>query len=313
MREYRFNQNSMQMPCILSVIMLFSLSATVSALAAEVDMGKIMPVPACAEGWTIDGKVTLYDKDTLFDRINGESELYFPYGFDMLAYARYANKQNPQIAIDADIYRMGSRLDAFGMFANYRKKDDTDVVIGAEATVSTSQLFFYQDRFFVRLQVTGTTSLKPEIFLACAGAISRNLPKTIGRPKELEILMVPSVVKKSERYVAQSLLGYDFFRRGIIADAVQDKALIQVFMIIEQSSDASRRSIEQYRSYLKLSGSNTRVVEANGGISLEANDPLYGTVLIEQADRFVIGAARINNLHGAKLLIKQLRTRIDIE
>jgi hypothetical protein len=282
-------------------------------MATDVDRGTVMPVPACAEGWTIDGKVTFYDKDTLFDRINGESELYFPYGFDMLAYARYANTQNPQIAVDADIYRMGSLLDAFGMFANYRKKDDTDIAIGAEGTVSTSQLFFYQDRYFVRLQVTGTISLKREIFLSCARAISHNLPQTKSRPTELEVLMVPPVVKKSERYVAQSLMGYDFFRRGIIADAVLNNTLIQVFMVIESSPDASRKTIEQYRSYLKASGSDARMVEGPVGLSLAANDPLYGNVLVEQAGRFVIGASRTNDPHGAKLLIKQLRTRLGVE
>jgi hypothetical protein len=303
----------MQMLHIFPFIILCSLSVTVSAMANNVDMEKVMPVPACVEGWIMDGKVTLYDKDTLFDRINGESELYFPYGFDMLAYARYANKQNPQIGVDADIYRMGSLLDAFGMFANYRKKDDTDIAIGAEGTVSTSQLFFYQDRYFVRLQVTGTTSLKQEILLACAKAISHNLPNSKSRPKELEVLMGPPVVKKSERYIAQSLMGYDFFHRGVIADAVLNNALIQVFMVIERSPDASRKTIEHYRSYLKTSGSDAHVVEEHSGITLEANDPLYGTVLVEQAGRFVIGAARTNDPHGAKLLIKQLRTRLGVE
>jgi len=289
------------------------LCVTSFALGVEIDMEKAMPAPACVEDWILDGNVTLYDKDTLFDRINGESELYFPYGFDKLAFGRYVNRQNPQVAIDADIYRMGSFLDAFGMFSNYRKKDDADIIMGAEGTVSSSQLFFYQDRFFVRLQVTGTTSMNQDILLTCARAISRNLPQTTGRPKELDLLMVPGVIKKSERYIAQSLLGYDFFRRGIIADAILDNALIQVFMVIDRTPEIARKTIEQYRIYLKTGGAETRMVESHGSKSIEADDPLYGKVIVEQAGIYVIGAVRIADSHRARQLLDQLRTRVASE
>ena len=39
-----------------------------------------LPSPGFAEGWQSDG-VRLYDEKTVFEYINGEAELYFPYGF----------------------------------------------------------------------------------------------------------------------------------------------------------------------------------------------------------------------------------------
>src|ERR1035438_3684104 len=131
----------------ISLLVVCLLTSSSPAFAAEVALEKLLPVPACAENWLMDGKAALYDRDNLFERINGESELYFPYGFELLASARYADKKNPNSALEADIYRMGSLLDAFGMYANYRRKDDPDAGIGAEGSVSASQLFFYQGRF----------------------------------------------------------------------------------------------------------------------------------------------------------------------
>ncbi|MGE5239339.1 MAG: hypothetical protein ACM3ON_11095, partial [Chloroflexota bacterium] len=49
---------------------------------------KVLPAPVCAEGWIMEDEASLYDKDTLFERINGESELFFPYGFEVLVSAR---------------------------------------------------------------------------------------------------------------------------------------------------------------------------------------------------------------------------------
>jgi hypothetical protein len=292
------------------LFLLCSFFVTLQVDAADVSLEKVLPTPACAPGWVMDEKVTLYNKDTLFDRINGEAELYFPYGFEMLASARYASKQNPQIAVDADVYKMGSLLDAFGMYANYRRKDDADIKIGAEGTVSSSQLFFYQGRYLVRLQVTGTTSLGQDIFLACAQAITQNLPAGINRPKELDALMIRAVVRKSERYIAQSLLGYDFFRRGLIADAVLKGEESQVFVVLEDSQDAARKALEQYQENVKTSGKDVRVSETQGRTSLKAVDSLYGNVLVTQVGRNLVGAIRFKNAALAEQLVDQIRKQL---
>ena len=298
---------------IVLTAFLFTMIASTPGQAAVHPAEKALPAQACTEGWVRDGKVTLYDKDGLFDRINGESELYFPYGFEVLAYARYENNRDPKVAIDADVYTMGSLLDAFGMYANYRRKNADDAGIGAEGTVTPSQLLFYQDRYLVRLQVTGATTIDQSVLRACAGAIAQNLPSGSGRPKELEVFMVPEVVKKSERYIAQSLLGYDFFSRGLIADALLNGVSVQVFIVPAQSRDGARKTFDQYRTYLNRSGSYVRMTEAQGRILMEARDPLYGTVLVEQAGRHLIGAVRVNDAAAARKLIEQLRSRIGIQ
>ncbi len=291
---------------MVAAVIIFWMSAP--SFGADA-MEKIHPAPSCAAGWIMDEKVTMFDKDTLFDRINGESELYFPYGFEKLAYARYANSKNPQMAIDIDIYAMGSLVDAFGMFANYRKKDDAAIAVGAGGTVSSSQVFFYQDRYFVRLQVTGTTSAPRDVFLACSSAVSKNLPNSVEPPQELGIFNVPEVVKNSERYIAQSLLGYEFFRKGMIADAVIKGESVQVFLVIGDTMAAAQKTIDQYEEYLKSSGKETKSTGPSGGISLSAVDPLYGNVYIEQAGRYVVGAIRIKDAAAGQQLVKQLRKK----
>ncbi len=293
----------------ITVIILSLICTSPPLYGADRAMEKVMPA-ACADGWTMDGKVTFFDKDSLFDRIDGESELFFPYGFELLAYARYENRQDPKIAIDADVYKMGSLLDAFGIFANYRRKDDADAAIGGGATVSSSQLFFYQDRYFVRLQITGATSAKQDVFLTCAKAISKNLPQNANRPAELESLMIPAVVNRSERYVPQSLLGYDFFRRGLTAEAFVSGEPLQVFVVTEPTQEAARKTFDAYCSYLKQSKSDASIARDQGRSSLEAFDPLYGKVYVEQSGRFVIGAIRVKDSGTARQLVKQVRERI---
>jgi Family of unknown function (DUF6599) len=299
----------MRISPIIVLIIICLLCTSLTVQSAEQALDRLLPAPACADGWVMDGKVSLYDKDSLFDRINGESELYFPYGFEKLAYARYESKKDPKIALDADVYAMGSLLDAFGMFANYRRKDSTAAAIGAEGTISSSQMFFYQDRYLVRLQVTGATTIGQDVLLACGKAIAQNLPRNTGRPKELDAFLVPAVIKKSERYIASSLLGYEFFRHGLIADAVLGSDEAQVFLVLETTTDSARTTFDRYQAYLKTGGNSVRVAESSGGMSLEAVDPLYGAVIVQQAGRFLAGAVRVKDRPAAKQLVEQLLAR----
>jgi hypothetical protein len=292
---------------MVTLLVLSVLGVSLAASATDIVLEKILPSPACAPGWVMDGKVVLYDKETLSDRINGEAELFFPYGFTYLISARYANKQNPRIAIDADVYKMGSLLDAFGMYANYRRKDDAAAIIGNEGSISSSQLFFYQDQYLVRLQATGTTSLEQGIFLVCGKAISQNLPSRFNLPQELEPFSIPAVVRKSERYIARSLLGYDFFRRGLIADAMLGSEQVQVFVVLEDSRAGASKAFDQYSAYLKTSGMEIRTIKPR---LLNATDPLYGNVVLEQSDRYLVGVIRFKNVSLAEQLVDQIRKRL---
>jgi hypothetical protein len=228
----------------------------------------------------------------------------------MLATATYMNRKNSEVWIVADLYRMASPLDAFGIYSNYRKADAASVTVGAGGFVSSSQLMFYQDRYFVRLQVTGATSLGEDVFLACARSVSEKLPFNAKPVGEIEAMKIPGIVPKTERYIAKSLLGYAFFRQGIIADALLEGELVQVFLVPEDSVSAARAAFDHYRSYLKAEGKNIQLQEGRDYVSIKAVDPLYGGVFVEQSDRYIIGAVRLKEPSSATRLIEQLRKRL---
>ncbi len=300
---------------ISSILMYFCMFTVmcepVPVFAADgPSMKDVLPIHECSDGWIVEDNVKLFTRDTLFDHINGEAELYFPYGFDILATAIYTNKANPQSAILADVYRMGSLLDAFGIYSNYRKSNSDGASTGAEGFISPTQLMFYQDRYFIRLQASGVTSINKNIFLECGRAISRNLPPNKDRPREVEIFNMSGIVSKSERYVAQSLLGYAYFRRGITAEAILEGKRPQIFMVSEDSRDEARKVFDRYWSYLKASGQAVQLTEASDRIFMTASDPLYGNVVVEHSGHYVVGAVRVKDFSSAIKLLEQLRSRL---
>ena len=149
--------------------------------------------------------------------INGEAELFLPYGFEALASAFYTRGQ-PASGIVADIYKMGLSIDAFGIYSNYRDSGAEKIEFGIDGFVEDSQLMFYKDRYFVRLSVSGTVAGARGILIMFAKEIGRRLPGTPAPPGEIALIDIPGVNPDTVRYLARSVLGYAFlpkrFDRG---------------------------------------------------------------------------------------------------
>jgi hypothetical protein len=287
-------------PLIFALLLL--LHVPIGARASG-DMEDLIPPISCGAGWKIEGKQLFYDRDTLSDRIDGEAELYLPYGFERLAAARYASVKSPDTGIDVEIYRMGSLLDAFGIYASYRQKEGKPLAVGAESNLSVSQLFLYQGRHFVHVQVTGADASDPDALAACGRAVASRLPGDKDRPPELLVFDRPEVVKGSERYLPQSLLGYNFLNKGIMADAVVEGTNLQIFLLLSTTAQSASAALESYRSQLSQGK-----IELGGKSAtfLEGVDPLYGPVIVLKKGKCLAGALKFSGKTGIRALLESV-------
>ena len=271
----------------------------------------ILTAPALADGWTRSGDVEVYLKDTVFDLIDGEAELYFPYGFKRVVavvYERAADADNP---MSAEVYEMGSPLDAFGVYSNYREADDPPAAVGADAFHGSTQVMFYQDRYFVKLRCAKPEE-KPKGLMSCAAAISKALPPHKADLPELALLDVHGVEPRSVRYIAESVLGYRFFKRGLLAETIlpedaQDERPMRVFVVLHANPTEARQTLAKYLVYLDENDGTCE--DLDGAQTLLIQDPLHKGLLLEQAGAHLIGVGRWTDQTKALKLLQELRAK----
>jgi hypothetical protein len=311
MKTFRRQRKYFYLFSILAFIFLFSISF-LNVLAAPVDLPveKAMSTPGFFEGWALEGKIKTFNPDNLYKHINGEAELYLPYGFESLGAALYINKDNPDMALAVDVYKMGSTLDAFGIYSRYRDPDAPDAKIGNDGFISDSQLMFYQDRYFVQLSASGSANPEPKAFIGCAKAIAKNIPGGASRPGELNFLDIPDVVPRSETYISQSVLGYAFFKKGLAARAMLDNEPVRIFVIFNESVGASDDTLNRYVNYLKDAGVQPQINRSKGITTLIARDPLYKGLMLRQSGRYLVGVSNLNDPSKGVLLIDRIQARI---
>jgi len=270
----------------------------------------MLPASGFSPGWALEGSIKKYTGEDLFEYINGEAELYLQFGFKMLTAGLYLKDGNEKLGIAADVYEMGSDLEAFGIYANYRKPKAEPVKAGSGGFVSPSQLMFYQGRYFVQLNASGTATQDQAVFLNLAGLVSRNLPASPQSPPELALLRIPALIPNTEKYIPRSVLGYPFFKKGLTAQALLDGRPVRIFVLLEGSIGGASQTAQAYEKALKEKGIALKKAPESSGEVLCAQDPLYGGVCLQPLGKYVLGVVDLQDPAQGLPLIRQLQERI---
>jgi hypothetical protein len=134
-------------------------------------------------GWKQQEAVRVYDRDNLFDLMNGQSDSFFVYGFEQVAVQRFRNPDG--VILMAAVFQVDAPDSAYGLFS--ANQDGLPVAVGNEGSLSPGQrLSFWQANYFVQLTV-----LKPipdGELEALAQAISAVLPSGGERPALIDRL-----------------------------------------------------------------------------------------------------------------------------
>ena len=181
------------------------------------------------KGWKPVSEVLSYNPDNLYEYINGAADQFINYGFQELL-SRDLSSESLQVTID--IYDMGTRLNAFGMYKTERPKDQKALAIGTEAYVSPPyQCLLFKDNYYVKVnafdgEITNDNG-KPLL-----EAIAKALPGEVDYPTELQLLPSTGKIPDSESFTRQAFLGLTELNNCVYANYKNGEKEFKYFVII---------------------------------------------------------------------------------
>lgn len=165
-------------------------------------------LPNQIKGWVAEPEDRFFDRETIFDYINGAGEVYKAYNMQKCLSRRYNSPNGRPIVLD--IFDMGSSKDAFGVFTHDQDGETLDV--GQGALYRSGWLSFWKDRFFVSIYMEEETA-DAEKAVRELGNVVASLITTRG-PKPRILSQLPSVglQPKGVRYLHNPIvLNYHFY------------------------------------------------------------------------------------------------------
>jgi len=177
---------------ILALILMLSGCEKEPALLTD-----FFPDMSGSPDWTPAGEAEIYDRENIYDLVNGQAESFFAYGFERVAVQRYENDAG--VNLDVEVWQLATPADAYGLF--------TASIAGAPTSVGPPtdprngdadpgrRLSFWQDRYLV--QVRARSELNDAALRGFAQAIAMALPVGGETPALVKRLPPDGLVERS--------------------------------------------------------------------------------------------------------------------
>lgn len=164
--------------------------------------------------WIATEPARSFGPGNLYEEIDGEAELFLPYGFRELTVGIFRSAGNEKAEFRLELFRHATPRDAFGVFSLHRFPGQERIRLGvSEAVVSAASLDFFRGTHFVRIRAASRTA--SSVDLAQLGReISALLPGTGDPPRETETFRIPGLVDGSVVFHRRAILGYEALAPG---------------------------------------------------------------------------------------------------
>jgi len=229
------------------IIFLFALAVIISSPATL--MGEVT-FPEM-EGFTIDTDYDVYVPDTLYEYINGASEVFLQYEFEELHIADYYLGDE---SINVEIYVHGTPEMAFGMYTKERRPTYTFVDIGIQGHQSATQIYFVKGRNYVKVMTSSTSSQIRDAMAPLAMKLSDSLEGTLEMPSIVTQLPKEGRTINGEVFLTESVMGHPFLENAYKISYSRDGKKFDVFVFTSLNPEDNHKMIASYLEWAGVEG-----------------------------------------------------------
>ena len=242
------------------------------------------------EGFAQKEPVSFYNRNNLYEYIDGQAVFYNSYGFTRLEHGVYLKDGG---TYTVDIYELGSRLSALGSFRQQREEEASSLGAGVEGAIINYLAVFYKDKYYVEIIPLTSGNNDVAAMKLLAAYVDGVVPGSKDLPPELALFPPDGLIPKSERYVDESLISYSFMGRGLTAlykEGGKDKEL-RVFIALTPGESAAAEIYKGFSAKMNQPGP-IRIGDREG---VKGDLPYRGASLACVSGRFVYGCMGVGD------------------
>ena len=178
--------------------------------------------------WKVSDTVETYDRESIFDYINGAGEVYRSYAFGDVSVWRFSKPDAPDITVE--IFDMGSPEDAYGVFSYARESEESGIGGGYEQRGGV--ICFWQNRYYVCLAAYESTDDVRQAVPMLARSIAQQLPQSGSIPPLIGLLPHEGLIEHTQRFFhIHASLNYHYFlaEQNILKLSESTNAVLAVY------------------------------------------------------------------------------------
>ena len=235
-------------------------------------------------GWTIDDEIEVFDKDNLYDRINGAAPLFIENNFREMTSTQY-RKGDEYITVQA--YRHATPENAFGMYASERSSGLEFFPYGGEAQGDESNMYFFAGNVYVKMWSSSGEEVGDALKTIAEG-FARNIDPEAGYPPIAKAFPAEGKTPHTEAYITSSYLGHEFLNSVFTAEYRLEGEPYQAFVIDAESEERAEKALGKWLAFTKQ---NEKPVQGR----MLLNDRYNGDIPVLWSGPYIIGIYNEND------------------
>ena len=201
--------------------------------------------------WKLSPDIEIFNRENLYNRINGAAPLFFENNFEEMTTTTYTNGDY-YITIQA--YRHTTPEDAFGMYASERSSDMEHYEgIGGEAQGDEYGLYFFAGSIYVKMTANKEGENISAAMKKIASGFAGNISSENNYPSIIKSFPKDGLIPYTQAYITQNYIGHEFLKPVYTADYELQGRKFQAFIIDAKTTENAKQILSEYFKFTKQS------------------------------------------------------------
>ncbi len=201
----------------------------------------------------------VFDPESLYEKINGQAELYLSAGFVRLKSQWFAEAKETDSMFEVYIYHMGNGINAFSVYSVQRRGDIQKVDLAQFAYQTESSLYLVHGPYYLEIIAAAPSEHILSKMTSLAQNFIKNTHVDTKSIKGLEFFPKENLDQESISLIAKNAFGFDGLDRVFTATYNIDGSKVTAFISKRQTPrEAKNLAIDFYKYFITFGGKDIK-------------------------------------------------------
>jgi len=214
-------------------------------------------------GWKQTGPIEHYNVATMYNKINGRSELYMAYDVLGLSWVSFVQESNSDNFLDLFIYDMRTPKSGFGIFSVEREPGQTPSSFGRMSYQTGSNFYFWQGKYYGYVNASRLDDANTAAAQAILTSLMPRLQDTGEAVDGLDWLPSEGLIQDTVQYFKVDAMSLDFLDDTFAGQYQVGDAKVRGFVSRRANEEEAAGILTSFGQYSKdyAEGAETMTVD----------------------------------------------------
>jgi len=251
----------------------------------------------------------IFERDTLYVKIDGKADLYLQSGFEKLSCLRFVSGDDEKLWAEIYLYNMGTARNAFAVYSTQRRAKAVGLPLTRFSYKAESAVFFTTAKYYVEIIAAVESEKLYDAVLTVAENIAKLPHQQEDSLGELKFFPEAGLIADSFKLHLTSAFGFEGLDNTFTAKYSLGEGTVTAFVSQRQSREEANEVAGDYYQFLIDNGAATTSV-ANDNLAGKVLDFYDSTEIILVSGHFILGVHEAYDRLSAQKVAIMLKEKV---